>query len=152
MPRFGYSAKAEEPCAKALGREMRISPKQAVEVCRAIRGMGLEDAKKYLEAVVEKRVPVPFKRHRKKIGHRRGIKGWDSGRFPTKVAKAVLEVLKNAEANAVYKGLDVDKLKIVHASAQKGIKIPGFIPRAFGRATPFDQFTTNLEIILKEAA
>jgi large subunit ribosomal protein L22 len=150
MPKFGYSAKVEEPCARAMGKELRISPKHAMEVCRAIKGARLAEAKEYLLAVIEKRKPVPYKHHRKKLAHRRGLSGWDAGQYPVKAAKYILEVLENAEANAKYKGLDPDKLRIVHASAQKGIVIPGFIPRAFARATPFNTPTTNVEIILKE--
>lgn len=150
MPRFGYSTKVEEPCAKSLGKEMRASPKHAVEICRAIKGMKLARAKEYLQSVIDKKKPVPFKRHRKKLAHRRGAGG--SGRFPTKATRAILRVLKNAEANATYKGLDAEKLRIAHASAHKGITIPGFLPRAFGRATPFNKPLTNVEIILKEAA
>ena len=93
---------------------------------------------------------MPFKRHRKKLAHRRGAGG--SGRFPAKAARAILRVLENAEANATYKGLDAEKLMIVHASANKGITIPGFIPRAFGRATPFNKPLTNVEITLKEVS
>ncbi|KUO41612.1 MAG: 50S ribosomal protein L22 [Hadesarchaea archaeon DG-33] len=149
MPKFGYSKKVDEPCAKAFGREMRVSPKHAMEVCRAIKGMRLATAKEYLQAVVDKKKPVPFKRHRKKVAHRRGAGG--SGQFPVKTARAILKILENAEANATYKGLDAEKLKIVHASAHKGITIPGFLPRAFARATPFNKPLTNVEIILKEA-
>ncbi len=150
MPKFGYSKKVDEPCAKAFGKEMRASPKHAMEVCRAIRGMRLATAKDYLQAVVDKKKPVPFKRHRKKIAHRRGAGG--SGQFPVKTARAILNILENAEANATYKGLDTEKLKVVHASAQKGITIPGFLPRAFARATSFNKPLTNVEIILKEVA
>ena len=150
MPKFGYSIRVEEPCAKALGKEMRVSPKQSVEICRAIKDMKLARAKEYLQAVVNKKKPVPFKRHRKKLAHRRGAGG--SGRFPAKAARAILRVLENAEANATYKGLDAEKLMIVHASANKGITIPGFLPRAFGRATPFNKPLTNVEITLKEVS
>lgn len=150
MPKFGYSAKVDEPCARALGKEMRVSPKHAMEICRAIKGMKLATAKEYLEAVRAKRKPVPFKHHRKKLAHRRGAGG--SGQFPVKAASAISKVLKNAEANAVYKGLDLDKVRIVHACAYKGITIPGYLPRAFARATPFNRSLTNIEIILKETA
>ena len=150
MPKFGYSANGDEPCARALGKEMRVSPKHAMEVCRAIRGMKLVAAKEYLQAVVTKRRPIPFRRHRKKLAHRRGV--GVSGQFPVKAARAILRVLENAEANATYKGLDLEKLRIVHTSAHKGITIPGFLPRAFARATPFNKPLTNVEIILKEVA
>lgn len=153
MPKFGYSIEIDEKtCAKAMGKEMRISPKHAVEVCAAIRGMRLDKAKKYLQEVVEKKRAVPYKRHRKKLAHRRGLQGSDAGQYPVKAAKAILQVLANAEANAKYKGLDAEKLKIVHASAHKGITLPGFKPRAFARATPFVTPTTNVEIVLKEVA
>lgn len=150
MPKFGYSAKVGEPCAKAMGKEMRVSPKHAMEVCGAIRGMKLAVAKEFLESVAAKRKAVPFKRHRKKLAHRRGAGG--SGQFPVKAVRAISMVLKNAEANAEYKGLDLEKVRVVHASAHKGITIPGFIPRAFGRASPFNKPLTNIEIILKEVA
>jgi len=147
MPKFGYSAKIEEPCAKALGREMRVSPKDAVEVCRAIKGMKLAEAKKYLQEVIEKKKPVKFTLHRKKVPHRKGV---GSGAYPVKATREILKLLENAEANAIYKGLDPEKLRIVHASAYKGITIPGILPRAFGRATRFDKPLTNAELILKE--
>jgi large subunit ribosomal protein L22 len=148
MPQFGYSAKISGPCARAFGKELRVSPKHAMEVCRAIRGMRLNAAKEYLEAVQKKKRAVPFVRHRKKLAHRRGVGG--SGQYPVKAAREILKVLKNAEANATYKGLDVEKLRIVHASAYKGTTIPGILPRAFGRSTPYNNPLTNVEIILKE--
>ncbi|HDI12849.1 MAG: 50S ribosomal protein L22 [Hadesarchaea archaeon] len=148
MPKFGYSTRVEGPCGKAFGREMRISPKHAMEVCRAIRNMRLDAAKRYLEDVQKKKKAVPFMRHRKKLAHRKGVGG--SGQYPVKAAREILKVLKNAEANAGYKGLDTEKLRIVHASAYKGITVPGILPRAFGRATPHNKPLTNVEIILKE--
>lgn len=147
MPRFGYSARIDEPCARAFGREMRISPKDAVEICRSIKGMRLAEAKKFLEDVVKKRRAVKFTLHRKKVPHRAGV---GSGAYPVKAAREILKLLQNAEANAVYKGLDPEKLRVVHASAYKGITIPGILPRAFGRATRFDKPLTNAELVLKE--
>jgi large subunit ribosomal protein L22 len=152
MPKYGYSAKFEEPVARALGKEMRVSPKHAMEVCRAIRGMKLAVAKNYLQDVIKKKRAVPYRRHKKKIAHRGGMMSGDAGQYPVKAASAILKVLENAEANAKYKGMDEEKLRIVHASAQKGITIPGFIPRAFARATAFNKPTSNIEIILKEVS
>lgn len=146
MPKFGYSAKVEGPVAMAFGKERRISSKQAMEVCRAIRGMRLSVAKEYLEAVQQKKRSVPILRHRKKVAHR-GSKG--SGQYPVKAAREILKVLANAEANATYKGLEVEKLRVVHASAYKGISVPGYFARAFGRTSPAIAPLTNIEIILK---
>lgn len=148
MPHHSYSLELEGPVAKAYGRELRISRKHAVEICRAIKGKTLEEAKKFLEDVKNKRRPVPFRVHNKKLGHRRGCGG--AGRYPVKAAREILKVLENAEANALYKGLNVEKLRVVHACAKKGIVIPNYLPRAFARATPYNQELTNVEIILKE--
>jgi large subunit ribosomal protein L22 len=150
MPHHRYSVEVEGPCARAYGRELRISRKHAEELCRAIKGMGLEESKKFLEGVVSGKTPVPFRRHSKKLGHRRGCRG--AGRFPAKAAKEFLKLLQNAEANATYKGLAVEKLRIVHACAKKGMVIPGYLPRAFARATPFNQELTNVELVLKEVS
>ncbi|MFN4132864.1 MAG: 50S ribosomal protein L22 [Candidatus Hadarchaeales archaeon] len=148
MPKFGYSAKIEEPCARAYGKEMRVSPKDAVEVCRTIRGMTLEKAKEFLANVQKKKVAVPYRVHKKKLAHKKVV---GAGAYPVKAAREILKVLKNAEENAKYKGMDAEKLKVVHASAYRGTIIRGIIPRAFGRASPFNKPLTNVEIILKEA-
>lgn len=111
--------------------------------------MRLGEAQEYLEAVARKEKAVPYSRHNKKKAHRKGA-GRDSGGYPVKAAEATLDVLENVKANAEYKGLASEKLRIIHASAKKGIKFPGFRPRAFGRATPSDRPTANLEIVVRE--
>ncbi|MGC9517368.1 MAG: 50S ribosomal protein L22 [Methanomicrobiales archaeon] len=141
----------EEKTAKAVGRSLKISPKHAVEICKQIKGMKIENAKDYLEEVIQMKKPVPFKRHNKKVGHRRGMQGWPSGRYPVKAAKQILNVLVNAEANAEYKGLDTEILKIKHISSHRGFVIRGWTPRAFGRASPFNTPTTHIQIVLGEA-
>ncbi|HIH35045.1 MAG TPA: 50S ribosomal protein L22, partial [Methanosphaera sp.] len=103
---YSYQAKPDEKIAKASGHSLKISPKHSVEICRTIRNMYLEDAKAFLEDVIEKKTVVPFKRHNKKVGHRSDLKGWPSGRYPVKAAAAILKVLENAEANAENEELD----------------------------------------------
>lgn len=139
-----------ERTAIASGRDLRISWKDAVEICRAIKGKRLSEAKNFLSEVIELKTPVPFKRFNRKVAHRRQLSKWHSGRWPQKAAKAILEVLKNAEANALYKGLDVDNLWVAYAIAHKGMKIRKYIPRAFGRATPYFQQLVHVEIVLEE--
>ena len=136
--------------AKATGRSLKISPKHAFEICNAIRGMEIEEAKKYLEDVINMKKPVPFKRHNKKVGHRRGLEGWPTGRYPVKAASQILDVLINAEANAEYQGLDTENLEIVHISSHRGYVIRGWTPRAFGRASPFNTPTTHIQVVLGE--
>jgi len=151
MAKINYAFTGDKKTAKALGRSLKISPKHAVEICNRIRGMNVENARNYLEDVIEMKKAVPFKRHNKKVGHRRGLGGWPTGRYPVKAASHILDVLENAEANAEYKGLDTENLKIIHISSHRGYVIRGWTPRAFGRASPFNTATTHIQIVLGEA-
>jgi large subunit ribosomal protein L22 len=129
---------------------MPISFKHAVEICRFIKGRKIEEAKKLLEDVIALKRPVPFKRYKKKVAHKRGLDKWYAGRYPQKACKFILKVLKNLEANAEYKGLDVENMVIVHAQAKKGRVIKKYTPRAFGRATPWFQQLTTVEFVAEE--
>lgn len=133
--------------AKAVGRDMPVSPKFAREVVGMIRGMKAEDAAVMLEEVMEKKRPVPLKRYNKRVSHKAGV---GPGRYPVKAAKAVLSVLESAMSNAEYKGLDVESMVISTISVSRGMVIPGHMPRAQGRATPWNQETVNIEVIIEE--
>jgi large subunit ribosomal protein L22 len=154
VPKWGYSIPAEaldpEKTVKASGREVRVSHKSAREICRSIKGMMLTEAKKYLLDVAAKKRAVPFKRFKKKVGHRHGLEGAYAGRYPVKAAGEILKIIKGAEADAENKGLDPERLRIIHASAYPGIKIKRFMPRAFGRATPKFETLCHIEIALEE--
>jgi large subunit ribosomal protein L22 len=152
MPKFGYSTIEldMEKTVKASGRELRISPKHAREVCTAIKGMRLEAAKRYLRRVIAKEQPIPFRRFVKKLGHRHGLQKAMVGKYPVKAATRVLEVLESAEGNAEFKGLDIERLRIIHSSAYPGMKLKRAIPRAFGRSTPKNKTLTHVEIMLRE--
>jgi len=140
---YAYQPEDETKAAKAMGYEMDISFKHAVEICRAIRGRKVQDAIKYLEDVVAMKRVVPFRKYKKKVAHKSGLEKWYAGRYPQKAARHILKILKNLEANAEYKGLEVERLIIVHAQAKKGRVLKRYMPRAFGRATPrFKQLTT----------
>jgi len=152
LPSWGYSFKPKKPekTAIASGRDLRISPKHAREICAAIKGLMLDEARRLLEDVIAGRRPIPFKRYRRKVGHRRELQGWDAGRYPKKASKEILKVLDQLEANASQKDLDPERLKIVHAAAQKGTKIRKYIPRAFGRSSPYFQQLTHIELAAEE--
>ena len=85
---------------------------------------------------------------KKKIGHRSEISG--SGRYPRKAAAEILKIVKDAEGNASYKGLNPEKMIIKHIAAKKGRIIQGITPRAYGRATAKNTETVNVEIIIEE--
>jgi large subunit ribosomal protein L22 len=133
-----------------MGMELHISPKHAREICRTLRGMRANLARAFLEDVIALKKPVPFKRYRRNVAHRHGLVGWDAGRYPEKAAKAVLIVLDNALANAEYKGMESDKMRIYHAGTLKGRTIRGWMPRAMGRATPKNTETVSVEMVLTE--
>jgi large subunit ribosomal protein L22 len=154
MPKWGYSVISEdldpEKTVKASGREVRVSHKHAREICKTVKGMTLTKAKEYLLDVMDKKKAVPFRRYRKKAGHRRGLDRAYAGRYPIKAAERVLKVLKGAEANAENKGLDVDNLRIIHAAAYPGMKVKRYTPRAHGRASPKYETMSHIEIVLGE--
>ena len=152
MPKWGYSITDldQEKSAKASGRELRVSHKHAREVCKTLKGMKLGQAKDYLQQVILKKKAVPFRRFNKKVGHRHGLEKAFAGRYPVKAVKEILRVLEGAEANAEYKGLDMERLRIIHASAYPGMKIKRFIPRAFGRSSPRFNTLSHVELVLEE--
>jgi len=152
MPKWGYTIADldQETTAKASGRELSISHKAAREVCKAIKGMPLDQAKTYLNKVIIKKQPVPFSRYKKKAGHRHGLEKAFAGRYPVKTAQKILKILEGAEANAESKGLDLERLKVIHAVAYPGMKIKRYTMRAFGRSSPKFQTLTHVELILEQ--
>jgi large subunit ribosomal protein L22 len=154
MPKWGYSIIEEslnpEKTAKASGREMKVSHKAAREICKTLKGMMLNSAKEYLRDVMEKKKAVPYARFTKKLGHRRGLVKKFTGRYPIKAAEQILNVLKAAQANAENKGLDIERLRIIHAASSQGVKQKRYMPRAHGRASPKFNIMTHVEIVLDE--
>jgi len=143
----------EDRIAKAVIYNVRASIKDLYNVCKAIRNMKLNDAKNFLNRVLRHEEALPFWRYSSGASHKSNIsKKWKvkSGRYPKNAIEYVLKVLENAEANAVNKGLDIDRLKIVHIAAHKGITLKRYMPRAFGRSTRKFRRTSNIEVILAE--
>jgi large subunit ribosomal protein L22 len=156
VPKWGYSVAEEEldpeKTVRASGRELRVSHKHAREVCKTIKGMMLNQSKKYLRDVMDKKQAVPFRRFKKKLGHRHGLEKAYAGKYPVKAAKHILKVVEGAEANAEYKGLDTERLRIIHASAYPGMKIKRYMRRAHGRSTQKFKTLSHVEIVLEEQA
>lgn len=143
----------ETRIAKAMARDVPVSPKKMYIVARAVRGMKLEEAKKLLEKVVAKKEPLPVFRYAGKQAHRRGLAekwGTPIGRYPVKAAKHMLRLLANAENNAEQKDLDIERLRIVHVAVHKGPMLKRYMPRAFGRSTPKFRRLSHVEVILAE--
>ena len=107
---------------RASIREKKISHKHAREVATAIKGLSIEKARDYMLSVVAKERAIPFRRFKNQVGHR-SDPGVMSGRYPEKTATEFLKLLDNLESNAEYKGMDMDRLKIINATAHKGVLI-----------------------------
>ncbi len=145
--KLNYSIEPEpEKTSKALGKELHISKKHAHEIASAIKGMKLNRARGFLEDVSRLKQAVPYKRYTRNIPHRKGM---CTGRYPQKAAKEFLRVLKNAESNATYKGLDPENMRITHIATKKGHTYVGRFPRAQGRVTPKNHETVSVEMILE---
>ncbi len=106
--------------AIAILRYARISPLKARLVLRQIQGMDVGEAL-YLLKVMHK-----------------------------KAARIVEKLLKSAIANAEQKGLDLDRLYIKKAVADRGPIFKKWIPRAHGRATPVRKRLSHITIIVAE--
>jgi|TARA_B100001964_G_scaffold242368_1_gene316987 ribosomal protein L22 len=98
--------------AIANGVALRISPKQSKFVCRTIVGKTPEAAIARLQAVVDEKRPVPMAGL--EIGHRKG-RGLAGGRFPKTACVAIMEVVKQAGANAVVNGIEAPVIRIAKA-------------------------------------
>jgi large subunit ribosomal protein L22 len=151
MAKVEYSTQYDPATtAKAMAYEINVSPKHCIEILRQLRGKKVAQAKAYLQNVIDKKESVPFKRFARNVGHKRHQPGGGSGRYPVKASKEILKLIKHAEANAEYKGLETENMAIVHASSKKGRVIQGVMPRAMGRATPWNIETVTVEIVLGE--
>lgn len=134
---------------RAALREKTISHKHAREIALKIKGMSIEKARTYLQAVINLERAVPFKRFNNEMGHKSDT-GVMSGRYPKKASTEFIRLLDNLESNAEYRGMDLDRLKIINATVHKGRKIERFIPRAQGRATPKIDILTHVELVAQE--
>jgi len=151
MGRFKYAFQNYDATrhVRASLREKDISHKHAREVAVAVKGLSIEKARDFLQAVINKERAVAFRRFKNQVGHK-SDPGMMSGRYPQKTAKEFIKVLDNLESNAEYKGMDLDRLKIINATVHKGVTVKRFIPRAMGRATPKNDVLTHVELVAQE--
>ena len=107
----------EKTMARATGRDLSLSTKVAIEICNALRGRSVENAKKTLENTISMKIPIPYKRFTNAVGHRKGHMG--PGRYPHKASSIILSLLESAEKNAQHKGLNSSSLKVLHICANR---------------------------------
>lgn len=128
--------------AKAVGLSLPISMKQSREICNFIREKNVQKVKEILEKVTNKELAVPFTRFNRDVGHKKGIA---AGRYPAKAASEIKKLVENVEANAQFKGLNVNNLVIVHAIVKNAAR-----PFHFGRQRGRKMRRAHVEIIVEE--
>lgn len=139
-----YAAKIEGEVAKVLGKDLPISTKHSMEICRFLRKRKLNQAKELLKKVMLFDMAVPYKVHIWDLGHKKGAKG--PGRYPIKACKEILRLLEAVETNAQFKGMNTGNLIIEHICAHKASS-----PHHYGRQRG-QMKRCHIEIIVKEGA
>nr|CAI5832724.1 unnamed protein product [Callosobruchus analis] len=83
--------------------------------------MPLKRAVAYLKNVINMKECIPFRRFNGGVGRCAQAKqfGTTQGRWPKKSAEFLLQLLRNAESNADYSGLDVDRLIVEHIQVNR---------------------------------
>ncbi len=105
----------------AIARAVRISPYKVRQVLPLIRGKKVGDAMMILRYT------------------------------PKKAARLVEKVLKSAVANAEFNfGMDVEKLKVIEATANQGPSLKRFRPVSMGRAHRYEHRTSHIKVTVAE--
>lgn len=131
--------------ARAVGRDLPISTKHCVEICKYIKGRKVSDARNILIGTIEKDTAIPFTRFNGGVGHKRGS-GMASGRYPVKAATKILEILDSAVANAKQKGLVENSLRVESMNAHKGST-----PYKHGRLRGRTVKKSHVEVVIGES-
>ena len=107
--------------AKAMARQVRISPTKIRQVLVLIKGKKAEEAMTILRF------------------------------SPKKAARVVFKVLQSAIANAEHNyGMDTDKLRVLTAYADRGPAMKRFRPASMGRAHPYVHRTSHVTVTVAE--
>ncbi|MFH1054394.1 MAG: 50S ribosomal protein L22 [Candidatus Woesearchaeota archaeon] len=131
-----------ENISRAIGRDLGISTKQSIEICKFISKKKVDEARSMLQKVIEKKMAVPYTRFNGDIGHKRKI---GPGRYPQKASKAILKMLNDIDANAQFKGLNTSQLVITQIKADRGAS-----QWRFGRKRRIKAKSTMITIIAEE--
>jgi len=145
---YAYTPENEDFVAKASGTELRIKYKDTIEICAAIQGMNAKKAQEYLQKVLDRKEYIPIKKTKKQGGHKPGMSPF--GKHPVKAVDAILKVLNAAIANAEFKGLDIENLKIISALSLRGHKMRKQRPQ--GRQALYATHLATVQIFVEEVS
>lgn len=154
MARYSKTDINPAKTAKARGADLRVHFKNTAETAAAVRNMNVDKALAYLQAVIEHKRCVPFLRFNGGVGRTAQAKNENNsigqGRWPKKSCQYVMDLLRNAKANADKKGLDLDNLVIVHAQVNQAPRGRRRTYRAHGRINAYMSSPSHIEIILED--
>ncbi|XP_015754731.1 PREDICTED: 60S ribosomal protein L17-like isoform X2 [Acropora digitifera] len=154
MTRYSRDPDNTTKSCKARGSNLRVHFKNTRETAFTLKGMHIRKANRYLKDVIAKKQIVPFRRFNGGVGRKAQAKNFkvsgSQGRWPKKSAEFLLQLLKNAESNAEFKGLDVDSLVIEHIQVNAAPKMRRRTYRAHGRINPYMSSPCHIEMILSE--
>jgi large subunit ribosomal protein L22 len=141
--KYSFQEYDAQKMARAIGRDLELSTKQAIEISKYLKHRKTSQAKNMLERTIELKFAIPYTRYTNGVGHRAGKMA--SGAYPVKASKQILKLIKSAESNAQSKGLGKN-LEIIHMNANKAVR-QAHHGRSGGRAFK----RTHVEIVVAEA-
>ena len=154
MGRYSTEADNNSKAAKARVSHLRVHYKHCREICAAIKGRNVVKAQSYLKDVLVQKEGIPMTKYTGGVGRHAVAKQYkvagDKVGFPTKATKAFLDLLRNVEANAETKGLDLENVTITHAQANRAPKMRRRTYRAHGRINPYLSCPAHIEIMAEE--
>jgi large subunit ribosomal protein L22 len=140
--KYAFENYNKELMSRAVGNSLGISTKQSIEICNAIRCKSIVRAKTILEEAISEKKAIPFRRFNKDMGHKKKI---GPGRYPVKACTEILNLIKSAESNAQFKGLNTSNMIIKHICAHQASR-----PYHHGRQRGVKMKRTHVEIVLEE--
>ena len=152
MVHYSRKPQVSSKAAHAKIADLKVHYKNTFETANVIRGMPLRKAQQFYRQVLAKTRCVPFFRYAGKVGRTGQAKEWgiEKGRWPRKSVIAMLSLLKNAEANAIAKGLDAKKMKVNHIQVDQAPKTRRRTFRAHGRIGPYKCAPCHVQMFLTE--
>jgi len=153
MPAYSKRVASSSKTCRARASDIRVHFKNTRETAQALSGLSLRKAQKFLRDVIAHRQIVPFRRFNGGVGRKAQVKQHVSatqGRWPSKSAKVLLDLLRNAESNAKLKKLNVSLLKISHIQVNRAQQGRRRTYRAHGRINAYMSNPCHIELHLTE--
>tara|TARA_B100002003_G_C13765790_1_gene380204 strand:+ start:70 stop:537 length:468 start_codon:yes stop_codon:yes gene_type:complete len=144
---------SKENTARAYTANAGVSLKYATEICNRIKKKPVDKAEAFLTRIAAHEDFLPLRKYTRKVAHRKGESksGVKSGRYPEKTCEAFIGLLGSVKANADFKGLDQEKLQIIHAFASMGFKRSTFQSKGRIGGKRRRKKSTHIEVIVREA-